>query len=437
MRQVSKYWPLAYSKLLSLDWQWCDHTPYGATDGRVLLLNQAGLAKLQAHPKSVGLCAFLLVHESLHALLGHGWRLAKLRDPQRANIAADYIINAMIDARNKELGKVVFPFIDGVLLDHKLSGDKSVEQLYRELQQTPPQPEQPQPDPTKQDGDQDESNEGSGAEEDPPSGGGDDSENNRSDGSSGGDTGADPLPESLRDFVGTGAVDNQKPVAEAGESEDAVVNQIEEDNDRLLIADHIERAGGGESGMTGTRISQQRALPQPLPWVDMLHEWLRGSSRAGWASPFNAPVHGSTGLVCCGRRKRCAGDIVLVVDTSGSVPAYTYDRFLGEARFILEQLQPERLHLLSVSHRVCDAHTLERGGQLPLSLKGGGGTCFQPAFDWVAKHAPQPDVLIYLTDGVAYDINSLAAVDCPVLWVSTLCRPEHYPFGDTIMTTDY
>jgi hypothetical protein len=24
-----------------------------------------------------------------------------------------------------------------------------------------------------------------------------------------------------------------------------------------------------------------------------------------------------------------------------------------------------------------------------------------------------------------------------VLWVSTLCQPEHYPFGDTIMTTDF
>lgn len=445
MRQVSKYWPLAYSKLLSLDWQWCSHTPYGATDGRVLLLNQAGLAKLQVHPKSVGLCAFLLVHEAMHALLGHGWRLAKLRDPQRANIAADYIINAMIDARNKELGKVVFPFIDGVLLDHKLSGDKSVEQLYRELQQTPPQPRQPQPDPAKQDEDQDDSNEGGdSAAGDVPA----DDSSGDSTGSSGDD--GDPASAApdggagvgsgenpLAGFVGTGTVDNHKPAVAEGESEDAVVNQIEEDNDRLLIADHIDRANGGDSGMTGTRVSQQRALPQPLPWAGMLHEWLRGSSRAGWSSPFNAPVHGSTGLVCCGRRKRCAGDIVLVVDTSGSVPAHIYDRFLGEARFILEQIQPERLHLLSVSHYVCDAHTLERGDQLPLSIKGGGGTCFQPAFDWVAKHAPQPDVLIYLTDGVAYDINSLAAVDYPVLWVSTLCRPEHYPFGDTIMTTDY
>lgn len=443
MRQVSKYWPLAYSKLLSLDWQWCDSTPYGATDGRVLLLNQAGLAKLQAHPKSVGLCAFLLVHESLHALLGHGWRLAKLQDAHRANVAADYIINAMIDARNRELGKVVFPFIEGVLLDHKLSGDKSVEQLYRELQQTPPKPQQPKPDPAKQDGHQDESNSGSAADgapaeggpADPTGGGGDDNSPAGAAADSGAGVGGGAGP--LADFVGTGAVDNHKPAVEDGETESEAVAQIEEDNDRLLIADHIDRANGGDSGMTGTRVTQQRQLPQPLPWADMLHEWLRGSSRAGWSSPFNAPVHGSTGLVCCGRRQRSAGDIVLVVDTSGSVPAHIYDRFLGEAQAILDELKPERLHLLSVSHRVCDAHTLERGDVMPHALRGGGGTCFQPAFNWVADNALQPDVLVYLTDGLAYDINCLDAVDYPVLWVSTLCQPHHYPFGDTIMTTDY
>lgn len=232
-------------------------------------------------------------------------------------------------------------------------------------------------------------------------------------------------------------MDNRKPVVAEGETESEAVAKIEEDNDRLLIADHIDRANGGNSGMTGTRVTQQRQLPQPLPWAEMLHEWLRGSSRAGWSSPFNAAVYGSTGLVCNGRRQRSAGDIVLVVDTSGSVPAHIYDRFLGEAHCILEQLRPERLHLLSVSHRVCDAHTLEQGDQIPPSLKGGGGTCFQPAFDWVADNALQPDVLVYLTDGMAYDINRLDVVDYPVLWVSTLCQPHHYPFGDTIMTTDY
>lgn len=454
LRQVSKHWPLAYSKLLSLEWRWSADTPYGATDGRELILNPAGLEKLQRQPNGVGLCAFLLVHESLHALLGHGWRLAKMRDPKCANIAADYIINAMIKARNKELGKAVFPLIDGVLLNEELSGDKSVERLYRELQQPAPQPKpkppEPKQDENKDDNDSDsdsDSDEGEGSgessstegEEDVPTGvpaGGDTPADD--DGSDTTDGGTDSgSADSLDDFVGTGAEDTYKPIVGENDTDDSVAAKMEEDNDRLLLADHIERVSGGDSGMTGTRVMQQRVLPQPMPWAELLHEWLRGSSRSGWSSPFNAPVHGSTGLVCCGRRKRSAGDIVLVIDTSGSVPARVYDRFLKEAQTILQELRPERLHLLSVSHYVCEAVTLERGDDMPLSLKGGGVTAFQPAFDWIQRENLQPDVLVYLTDGDSYDINSLQAPDYPVLWVSTLRQPEHYPFGDTIMTTDF
>jgi len=457
LRQVSKHWPLAYSKLLSLEWRWSAATPYGATDGRELILNPAGINKLQRQPNGVGLCAFLLVHESLHALLGHGWRLAKMRDPKCANVAADYIINAMIKARNKELGKAVFPLIDGVLLNEELSGDKSVEQLYRELQQPAQRPTPKAPEP-KQDENKDD-NEGEDNDDDEGAAGDDEGEGNdaaesEEDDTAGLDTGGDTAADddgsdtadggtdsgsadSLDDFVGTGAEDTYKPIVGENDTDDSVAAKMEEDNDRLLLADHIERAGGGDSGMTGTRVMQQRVLPQPMPWAELLHEWLRGSSRSGWSSPFNAPVHGSTGLVCCGRRKRSAGDIVLVIDTSGSVPARVYDRFLKEAHTILQELRPERLHLLSVSHYVCEAVTLERGDDMPLSLKGGGGTAFQPAFDWVQRENIQPDVLVYLTDGVAYDINSLQAPDYPVLWVSTLCQPEHYPFGDTIMTTDF
>lgn len=448
LRQVSKHWPLAYSKLLSLDWFFTDSVLYGATDGRELLLNPDGLRKLDSHTNRVGLCAFLLAHEALHALLGHGWRLAKLRDAQTANIAADYIINAMIDARNRELGFAAFPFIEGVLLDPKLSGDKSVEQLYRELQkgqpqQPPQQSKQPQQDNDDQQQDEEDGNtdqeeaDSAGADSDGDSTGGGDGDDSSA--GSPADGGADmaTAPSDLEGFVGTGAVDNHQPTAGHGEAEDEVVGKIERDNDRLLIADHIERATGGMSGMTGTRITQQRVLPPPMPWADLLREWLRGNSRSGWSSPFNAPVFGSTGLVSLGRRKRTAGQIVLVVDTSGSVPAHIYDRFLNEARAILEELQPEQLHLLSVSHYVCDAHTMERGDQLPPTLKGGGGTLFAPAFEWVYQQGIVPEVLIYLTDGLAADTDRLPEPDYPVLWVSTYSQPEHYPFGSTIMTNDY
>ena len=87
IRTTSRYWFLTHSKLMSMKWQWSDAVPYGATDGSTLLLNRVGIDKLSRQPNGAGLIAFLLVHEALHALLGHGWRLAKLSNHNTAIIA--------------------------------------------------------------------------------------------------------------------------------------------------------------------------------------------------------------------------------------------------------------------------------------------------------------------------------------------------------------
>lgn len=491
MRRVSRHWHLAYSKLLSLEWEWCSAFPYGATDGKVLLLNPKGIAQLERMPAGVEYLAFLLVHESLHALLGHGWRLAAMKQKMTANIAADYIINAMIDMRNKELGREIFRIIPGALLDESLSGDKSVEQLYRELLQ--PENQQPQPQPqdsnekdneedseegSGQEGDQDpeedgddsgdsgdqseggdaggdnddaeDSEAGSGDEDGDGSGDGDVEANSSSDGDApeggaGGadgrdtdgtaDADADQDEPDLKDFPGTGADDTRAPEPEDGETYKEAIDRIEEDNDRLLTSDAIDRQSMSDTGQTGRRAAAMRDAGYQMPWCDLLREWLNHQSRAGWDSPFNAVVYSSTGLVAAGRRKKSAGTIMWVLDTSGSIGQATYDRFLGEAQAALDDLKPESMVLLSVSHIVCDAVMLETGDTVPLSLKGGGGTAFKPAFDWVVEHDLEPDVMVYLTDGDSPDIVGLEAPGYPVLWLSTRKPKSHYPFGEVVMVT--
>lgn len=470
MRLTSRYWFLAYSKLLSLEWEWTDKVPYGATDGRKLVLNKAGIDKLSKHPKASGLIAFLLVHEALHALLGHGWRLAKLSDRKIANVAADYVINAMIAMRNREIGKEVFPFIEGVLLDEQLSGDKSVIDLYRELvKPQPPQPQpeinpnpfqQPNPDDTDNDDQQDsDPQQGEGDDGDDTDGDtdgqadGEPDDEDAGDGSSSdGDAdpdSCDPSPDTgsgsgdgdagdagddgdLSDFVGTGADDNLAPEVDGDETQEEVIQKIEQDNERILVADSIDRKTSGTSGSTGTRVAGQRDRLQEMDWAILLREWLRKSKRGGWDSPFNAPIYQSTGLVCAGRRTRAAGTVVLVLDTSGSIGQATYNKFLGEAQGVLDELRPEQLVLLSVSHVVADAVILEAGDVVPASLKGGGCTAFQPAFDWLEANYIEPDVMVYLTDGCSPDLATLKEPDFPLLWLSTVLPASYYKVGEVI-----
>jgi predicted metal-dependent peptidase len=455
MRNVSRHWFLAYSKLMSMEWEWSTAIPYGATDGRRLLLNKAGIDKLCRKPNASGLISFLLVHESLHALLGHGWRLAKMPDLHRANVAADYVINAMIKMRNTELKKEVFPFIDGVLLDEALSGDKSVEQLYRELSK--PKEEQPKPQPQQDnepEQDTDETNEGQDKSDTEDESGDDDSK--QGDGECDADGGEDDVSlgqskgrqgkelqgseevddDDLFDFVGTGSPDNLEPEAEEGETQAEAIDKIEEDNDRILIADEIDRRQQADNGTTGQRIGSQRSYGSTLGWPDLLRQWLTSKSRCGWDAPFNAPIYSTTGVVGAGRRNKKAGEIVLVLDTSGSIGQRTYDRFLQEAQAVLDELKPERLHLLSVSHVVADVVTLQEGDAVPNKLKGGGGTAFKPAFDWVRDNVDDMDVMVYLTDGWSCDLQTLPQVEFPLLWLTTQRAVADFKVGEALAITE-
>jgi predicted metal-dependent peptidase len=89
-----------------------------------------------------------------------------------------------------------------------------------------------------------------------------------------------------------------------------------------------------------------------------------------------------------------------------------------------------------VSHVVADAVSLEAGDIVPASLKGGGGTRFKPAFEWVAEHAQDVDVMVYLTDGYSNDLSEITYVDFPLLWLSTGAPTNAFKAGEVIEITD-
>jgi predicted metal-dependent peptidase len=63
-----------------------------------------------------------------------------------------------------------------------------------------------------------------------------------------------------------------------------------------------------------------------------------------------------------------------------------------------------------------------------LEPKGGGGTDFRPAFEWVAKNDVSPVCLIYLTDLCCDSFPETP--EYPVLWVTDSRRTA--PFGETV-----
>jgi predicted metal-dependent peptidase len=136
-----------------------------------------------------------------------------------------------------------------------------------------------------------------------------------------------------------------------------------------------------------------------------------------------------------GRSGFGAGTIAFAIDTSGSIVAdpRLLQRFFSEMAGILEDLRPQRLLVMWIDARVHSVEEIEEASDLrTLKPKGGGGTDFRPAFDWIAKNDLTPDALIYLTDGDGSFPQR--APSYPVLWGNITPRYEHghYPFGDVV-----
>lgn len=151
------------------------------------------------------------------------------------------------------------------------------------------------------------------------------------------------------------------------------------------------------------------------------YNWLQPNRRYAWQGIY-MPSH----------RSREVGDIVLAIDTSGSIDDKILSQFASEVGGILEEYPSARLQVI-----YCDAAAYDGGvftsQDCPLHLdpKGGGGTDFAPVFKWVDDNMDEPPkALVYLTD--LYGDFPKETPDYPVLWGVCGGNTSEPPFGETV-----
>src|SRR5262249_48403717 len=126
------------------------------------------------------------------------------------------------------------------------------------------------------------------------------------------------------------------------------------------------------------------------------------------------------GLYLPGLRSEELGDVVLAVDTSGSIGEAELNRFASEAQGILDAYDCDLTILYHDAEIQGVEHWSPSDGPLVLSPKGGGGTDHRPVFEWLEQQGIAPSCLICLTDMDSLFPETVPAF--PVLWASTrLC----------------
>jgi predicted metal-dependent peptidase len=132
-----------------------------------------------------------------------------------------------------------------------------------------------------------------------------------------------------------------------------------------------------------------------------------------------------------------AGLIIIAGDCSGSIQQPQINTFAGEMTGIVSDLNPLELVILWCDAGITRTDRLDEPQDLvPLfadwkkvGVGGGGGTDFNPVFQWIEKQGLVPDMLVYFTDGEGTFPEREPSY--PVIWASILER-SRYPFGEVI-----
>lgn len=118
-------------------------------------------------------------------------------------------------------------------------------------------------------------------------------------------------------------------------------------------------------------------------------------------------------------------DVIIALDTSGSINQQEINEFVSEVKSLLKSFQNIQVYICSCDTRIYNWTELNTYKK-DFKITGCGGTSFIPVFEEVKKRNINPSVLLYFTDG--YGSFPQEIPDYPVIWL----MPKNYqnpPFG--------
>ena len=369
----------------------------------------------------------VLVHEASHVIWEHPLRIGK-RNHAIWNVATDYVINSWIAYDlYMELPK------DG-LLDRKYRG-QSAEQVYRTLTNDD-EALQDAIDEMKSksdDSDSDESESGEGE--------GDSDNEGEGEGKGSGKS----LTEELENMKPSSGGVSMPKDEEGNDLSESALSEIKENIQRTIsMADKLEGVSDSGNSIMGGAV--QTMNESYVNWVDVMKDlltsaisnnptWSRLNKRHSWRG-VNLPSKD---------KEPQGGEIVVAIDTSGSVSQEELNIFATETQSLCEECGINKIRVT-----YCDTSIIRNpttgewwdefdldNEELEFNLRGGGGTRFEPPFNLFNDETDDTDdviAFIYFTDGYC-DVRAEVEPSVPVIWAlstnQNYMRYE-YPFGENV-----
>lgn len=166
-----------------------------------------------------------------------------------------------------------------------------------------------------------------------------------------------------------------------------------------------------------------------VDWRTVLRDWLSECNPTGqsWTPPNRRFIH--RGAYLPAATGRTMGELAILVDTSGSTWAEEiFKRFAAEITAIVDEVQPEAVHVLYWDARFRGYERFDQGERLAFNARGGGGTNFSGVWEWFADEGIEPVACVAFSDLMLSSFGP--EPDYPVLWASV--GRSRAPFGSVI-----
>ena len=344
-----------------------DRVPTAATDGEVLMLNEEFMNSLSPDEfRSV------LLHEVLHMALEHVNRMKDVFqvDPQIANIAADIVVNGIIQDNS-------FVLPQEAITDSNLK-HLSVREIYSILKRE----QQKNPDHLKQ---------------------------------KYGSKGGDDVNQCLQPSEG-GGEPNDRSEEKEGNDHGAAESYREVKTDwKEVLNKAATIARSKKAGMVGAGLARifNDLLEPTINWRDALYKYIT-NAKTDFEGFDRRMVYNNLYLDDLGGGKI---KVALFLDTSGSVDEKLLSEFFAEIKFAVNALPNTTGEMWYFDTK------LYPGGDISEidkpTIMGGGGTSFNPVMKKL-QELHEEDIStellgIIFTDGYA-DMRSWEEPECPYIW---------------------
>lgn len=387
--------------------------PTAATDGSAIYFDISFLSQLSPTERM-----FILGHEVYHNVMLHFIR-QEGRDRILWNLATDMEVNTILEDDG------LLPPKDCILPKlYGFASHKSAEEYYQMLIELQKNNQMP--------------NAGGNSNGQSSSGSGSGSNSNNSSAINGqfdshiyedDNVEEQPIPEGATDRYGSVG----KDVDFTPNVKEQIIEKIREA--AVAAAQEIERARGDLPAHLQRLVN--KLTESKVDWKDVLARFVtrNAANEPTWNRPNRRFVHTHTYLPGHEGKEL---NIAVVIDTSGSTVVDS-ETFLSELNAIVNSYPAYKMNIIHCDTEV--NHVEEYSNEIPFifdpnagyEFHGGGGTCLNPALQYLDANGIDVDVAVVFTDGWCETFSEDMAPNYPVLWLLTdSSTKDHFKFGEVV-----